>query len=71
MSLRSYECQPILAQCSISTPPENVRKPLAFRSFQGLYKWNSGVKWVKFNFTTSWEILSFSLSLAWTRLLLS
>ena len=38
--------QSILAQCSISIPPENVRKPLVFWRFQRIKKWNTGLKWI-------------------------
>ena len=31
---------PFLVRCHISIPPENVRKPMVFRYFQGLYKWD-------------------------------
>ena len=41
---------PILAQCFISISPEKVRKPKVFCRFQGVYKWNIGVKWVKHSF---------------------
>ena len=34
-------------QCSISKPSENFRKPLIFWLFQGVWKWNIGLKWVK------------------------
>ena len=33
-----------MAQCSISIPPENVRKPKVLRCFQGGWKWNIGLK---------------------------
>ena len=35
-----------LAQWSISIPPRNIRKPLVFWHFQGVYKWSTGLKWV-------------------------
>ena len=35
--------QPILSQCSISIPPENVRKPEVFWCFQGVHKLNIGL----------------------------
>ena len=40
----------ILAQFLISIPPENVSKPKVFGRFQGVYKWNIGIKWVKLKF---------------------
>ena len=45
--LRKLYFQPNLSQCSISMPPENVRKLLVFRRFQGLQKWKIELKWVK------------------------
>ena len=32
----AYHLKPILVQCHISITPENVRKPLVFRRFQGV-----------------------------------
>lgn len=34
-------------KCSISIPPVDVRKPLVFSLFQGVWKENISVKWVK------------------------
>ena len=39
--------QPISGQCSISIPPENVRKPLVLWHFQGVKERNIGMRWVK------------------------
>ena len=38
--------KPILAQCHVSISPENVRKPLVFSRFQGVQKYDTGLKWV-------------------------
>ena len=37
--LINFFIQPVLAQCSISIPPANVRKPWIFRHFQEVWKW--------------------------------
>ena len=34
----------IFNQCCISISPENVKKPLVFLRFQGILKWNTGMK---------------------------
>ena len=39
--------EPILVQCHISIPPENVKKPLVFWRFQRVYKCDTGLKLVK------------------------
>ena len=33
-------------QCHISIPPGNIRKPLVFWRFQGVWKCDTGLKWV-------------------------
>ena len=38
----------VFSQCSIFIPPENIRKLLVLPCFQGVYKWNSGLKWAIF-----------------------
>ena len=44
--LQLYTCvNPILVQCHISVPPENVRKHLVFGRFQGVSKCDTGLKW--------------------------
>ena len=41
------EINPILAQCSISVPPENISLPLIFGHFHCVWSWNiEFVKWV-------------------------
>ena len=39
-------CSPISCQWSLSTPPENIRKPLVFWCFQEVLKETISVKWV-------------------------
>ena len=45
-------------------PPENVRKPMVFWRFQGVQKWNIGLKWVnrqvKIQKKNSWLVYSAS-----------
>ena len=43
----------IKAYCHISIPPENVRKPKVFLRFQGVYKCDTGLKWVNANLIMS------------------
>ena len=38
--------EPISCYWSLLIPPENIRKPLIFRCFQGVSKKTSGVKWI-------------------------
>ena len=53
---------------SISTPPENARKPKVPWRFQGVYKWDIDVKRIN---TFPQTFLSFSLSLSLSLLSLS
>ena len=43
----SQSFEPISGKCSIFIPPEDDRKPEDSGVFQGVYKWNTGLKWVK------------------------
>ena len=40
-------CKRISSKSFISMPPEDVRKPLVSLHFQGVQKWNIGLKWIK------------------------
>lgn len=44
-----------LGECSIPVPPKNVRKADTFWLFQGLWKWNIGLKWVNLKLGTQLE----------------
>ena len=35
----------MLAQCSVSIPPGNLKK-MVFRRFLGLWKWNIELRWI-------------------------
>ena len=39
---------PILRQCSISIPPENMKTSLVFWCFQGVWNRNFALKWVRY-----------------------
>ena len=64
MEFFSQIVNPFLVQCSISTPPENVRKQKVFWHRQGAYKWNIGLNWV-YVFQKRENILNRKLSFWW------
>ena len=43
------------SQCSISMPPENVKKPKVFWWLQGVQKRNTGIKLIEYYITFFWN----------------